>query len=109
MEREFVKGEWYTNGRGDYTKFNRMSNDLFLGYEHVYMSVKTEKLGYQNDVFNDTWTFKDSEDITLANMDEIIDYLPNEHPDKIKWLLGKPSITPNYNKLLEILTKYGIN
>ena len=109
MKREFVKGEWYTNGNGDYTKFNRMSNDLFLGYEHVYKNISTGILGYKEDVFNDGWIFRDNEVITLANMDEIIDYLPNEHPDKIKWLLGKPSIIPNYNKLLEILIKYGIN
>lgn len=81
-EFQFEVGKWYKSNNKEYlyTKFSGLSDNKFMGTEHIYGNP----LEYANTGKFDTWMFKIEENPQiLTNLSEIQQYLPEGHPDKI--------------------------
>jgi SepF-like predicted cell division protein (DUF552 family) len=78
LKKKFIVGKWYKSERM-YTKFTHISDiNLFYGSEHIYNN------NYVSRTNDFTWVFPFRNDIVEATLEEIQQYLPEEHPDKIK-------------------------
>jgi hypothetical protein len=78
-KKEFVKGLWYKRDTGTYVKFDHLSGAIFVASEHIDRSGKYYNVeGNYGEITEKTNTY------TLIDISEIQQYLPENHPDKIK-------------------------
>lgn len=94
---DLVKGQWYyhnTNGNEYILKVDRVESNIFYTSEYffnkTYYKQKTEGLVHFNTHFK------------LADIFEIQEYLPLDHPDRI-------TIITNTEYLINFLKEYGIH
>lgn len=74
----FEIGKWYKNEHG-YKKFFKLEGIKLWYNEEIYLSFSNNK--YRN---KEDWCYNDNFEL-LKDLSEIQQYLPEEHPDKIKY------------------------
>ena len=77
---KFEEGKWY-KVNDKYTKFLILENEsLIFGSEHIYNNKH-----YISELKTGTWISKLSDNpVLLTDLSEIQEFLPDNHPDKIK-------------------------
>ena len=106
MEAEdFIKGEWYRGLTGTsrdwYIRFHDIINikmyaSEWINDDKIYVKSTLGNEGYFGN--NDDYKWK------LVDIDEIREFLPDNHPDK----LIKPIVNENMDYLVDLLQKLNI-
>ena len=102
---EYIENKWYKLSSGKY----ELSEEWYVKFRGITRNAITASNYIHNKIFESVKLshFGQIGDYTLTeiNILEIIDYLPEDHPDIIEYNRIKPV---NCNYLIQILKKYGI-